>query len=179
MSDIVAADDSLAEVIETRSFRSLAWRRFRRNRLAIFGLVVVILLVALAIIGPFLVQDPYTQERLLSKTGPDSRHWFGTDQLGRDEFARVVYGMRLSLMVGFAVAALQFFIGVTLGAMAGWVGRWVDVIVTRVIDIMLGIPYLVLAFAFIAVIGRGIGAVILTLAPVSYTHLTLPTNREV
>ena len=164
MSDIVAADDSLAEVIQTRSFRSLAWRRFRRNRLAIFGLVIVVVLVALAMIGPFLVQDPYVQERLLSKTGPDSHHWFGTDQLGRDEFARVVYGMRLSLMVGFAVAALQFFIGVTLGAMAGWVGRWVDVIVTRVIDIMLGIPYLVLAFAFIAVIGRGIGAVILTLA---------------
>ena len=164
MSDIVAADDSLAEVIQTRSFRSLAWRRFRHNRLAIFGLVIVVVLVALAMIGPFLVQDPYVQERLLSKTGPDSHHWFGTDQLGRDEFARVVYGMRLSLMVGFAVAALQFFIGVTLGAMAGWVGRWVDVIVTRVIDIMLGIPYLVLAFAFIAVIGRGIGAVILTLA---------------
>jgi peptide/nickel transport system permease protein len=122
----------------------------------------------MALIGPFFVQDPYKQERLLSRTGPDSHHWFGTDQLGRDEFARVVYGMRLSLLVGFAVAGLQFFIGVTLGATAGWVGRWVDVIITRFIDIMLGIPYLVLAFAFIAVIGRGIGAVILTLAMSSW-----------
>jgi peptide/nickel transport system permease protein len=154
----------LTEIVHTRSFRSLAWRRFRRNRLAIFGLVIVVALVALALIGPFFVQSPYKQERLLSKTGPDSHHWFGTDQLGRDEFARVVYGMRLSLMVGFAVGALQFFIGVTLGATAGWVGRWVDVIITRFIDIMLGIPYLVLAFTFIAVIGRGIGAVIVTLA---------------
>ncbi|MEO5838785.1 MAG: ABC transporter permease [Acidimicrobiales bacterium] len=168
MSDIAAADESLAEIVETRSFRALAWRRFRRNRLAMFGLAVVMILVALAMIGPFLVQDPYKQERLLSRTGPDSHHWFGTDQLGRDEFARVVYGMRLSLFVGFAVAALQFFIGVTLGATAGWVGRWIDVIITRFIDIMLGIPYLVLAFAFIAVIGRGVGAVILTLAMSSW-----------
>ena len=168
MSDIAAADESLAEIAETRSFRALAWRRFRRNRLAMFGLAVVIVLVGMAIIGPFLVQDPYKQERLLSRTGPDSHHWFGTDQLGRDEFARVVYGMRLSLFVGFAVAGLQFFIGVSLGATAGWVGRWIDVIITRFIDIMLGIPYLVLAFAFIAVIGRGIGAVILTLAMSSW-----------
>ena len=168
MSDIAAADESLAEIIETRSFRALAWRRFRRNRLAMFGLVIVIVLVALAMIGPFFVKDPYKQERLLSRTGPDSHHWFGTDQLGRDEFARVVYGMRLSLFVGFAVAALQFFIGVTLGATAGWIGRWIDVIITRFVDIMLGIPYLVLAFAFIAVIGRGIGAVILTLAMSSW-----------
>ena len=168
MSDIAAADESLAEIAQTRSFRALAWRRFRRNRLAMFGLAIVIVLLALAMIGPFLVQDPYKQERLLSRTGPDSHHWFGTDQLGRDEFARVVYGMRLSLLVGFAVAALQFFIGVTLGATAGWIGRWVDVIITRFIDIMLGIPYLVLAFAFIAVIGRGIGAVILTLAMSSW-----------
>jgi ABC-type dipeptide/oligopeptide/nickel transport system permease subunit len=168
VSDIAAADESLAEVAETRSFRALAWRRFRRNRLAMFGLAIVVILVLLGMIGPFFVQDPYKQERLLSRTGPDSHHWFGTDQLGRDEFARVVYGMRLSLLVGFAVAGLQFFIGVTLGATAGWVGRWIDVIITRFIDIMLGIPYLVLAFAFIAVIGRGIFAVILTLAMSSW-----------
>jgi ABC-type dipeptide/oligopeptide/nickel transport system permease subunit len=168
VSDIAAADESLAEIAETRSFRALAWRRFRRNRLAMFGLAIVIILVLLGMIGPFFVQDPYKQERLLSRTGPDSHHWFGTDQLGRDEFARVVYGMRLSLLVGFAVAGLQFFIGVTLGATAGWIGRWIDVIITRFIDIMLGIPYLVLAFAFIAVIGRGIFAVILTLAMSSW-----------
>ena len=170
MTDIApttgGADRSLAA--HTRSFRSLAWRRFRRNKLALVGLGIVVALVLLALIGPIFVQDPNAQERLTSKTGPDAKHWFGTDQLGRDEFSRVVYGMRLSLFVGFTVTALQVIIGVSLGAIAGWVGRWLDVIISRTIDIILGIPYLVLAFAFIAVVGRGIGAVILTLALTSW-----------
>ena len=170
MTDIApttgGADRSLAA--HTRSFPSLAWRRFRRNKLALVGLGIVVALVLLALIGPIFVQDPNAQERLTSKTGPDAKHWFGTDQLGRDEFSRVVYGMRLSLFVGFTVTALQVIIGVSLGAIAGWVGRWLDVIISRTIDIILGIPYLVLAFAFIAVVGRGIGAVILTLALTSW-----------
>lgn len=160
--------DGLNEVLPVRSFRQDAWRRFRRNRLAIFGLGLVLALVVVGLVGPFLVRDPLAQERLLSKSGPDSTHWFGTDQLGRDMFARVVYGIRLSLLIGFAVTALETLIGVSLGALAGWRGRLTDTFIMRTIDVFLGIPYLVLAFAFIAVIGRGIGAVVITLAVTSW-----------
>lgn len=160
--------DSLTEVMGTRSFRQDAWRRFRHNKLAMFGLVLVIFLTVVAIVGPFLVQDPLAQERLLFRSPPDAQHWFGTDQVGRDVLARVVYGIRLSLFIGFVVTFLETTIGVAVGALAGWRGRWTDATIMRVVDILLGIPYLILAFAFIAVIGRGVTAVIFTLAITSW-----------
>lgn len=170
MSDdtVLAIEDSLADVRPSRSFRQDAWRRFKKNKLAMFGLVLVVVLLLVGLVGPFLCQDPLAQEKYLSKTGPDAAHWFGTDNLGRDVFARVVHGIRLSLFIGFVVTLLETFIGVTLGAVAGWRGKWVDAVLMRVVDVLLGIPYLILAFAFIAVIGRGVGAVIFTLAITSW-----------
>jgi oligopeptide transport system permease protein len=160
--------DGLNEVLPVRSFRQDSWRRFKQNKLAMFGLGLVVFLTLVAIIGPFLVQDPLAQERLIFKSGPDSTHWFGTDQVGRDVFARVIYGIRLSLFIGLVVTLLETIIGVSLGALAGWRGRLTDSVIMRIIDILLGIPYLVLAFAFIAVIGKGTSAVIITLAITSW-----------
>jgi peptide/nickel transport system permease protein len=164
----LSAEDSLTEVIEARSFRQDGWRRFKKNKLAMFGLGLVIVLLLVAIVGPFLVQDPLHQERTVFRTGPSTEHLLGTDQVGRDVLARAVHGIRLSLFIGFAVSMLATVIGVSLGALAGWRGRFTDTFVMRVVDVLLGIPYLVLAFAFIAVIGRGVGAVILTLALTSW-----------
>ena len=160
--------DGLNEVLFVRSFRQDSWRRFSKNKLAIFGLVLVIFLLLVGLIGPFLVQDPLAQERLIFKSTPDAQHWFGTDNLGRDLFARVIYGIRLSLLIGCAVVVLETTIGIALGALAGWKGRHTDSIIMRIIDVFLGIPYLILAFAFIAAIGEGVGAVIITLAFTSW-----------
>jgi len=160
--------DGLNEVLPVRSFRQDAWRRFRRNKLALFGLALVVFLVLVGLIGPFLVQDPLVQERLIFKSNPDAAHWFGTDQVGRDVFARVIYGIRLSLFIGFIVTMLETVIGISLGALAGWRGRMTDAVIMRLVDIFLGIPYLVLAFAFIAVIGKGVSAMIITLAVTSW-----------
>ncbi len=162
-------DESLLELAApSRSFRSDAWRRFRSNRLALVGMALVLLLLIAGLIGPFLVQDPLIQDRLKFKTGPDSQHWFGTDQIGRDVFARIIYGIRLSLFVGFLVTLLESLVGVTLGALAGWFGKWVDSAIMRLVDVFLAIPYFVLAVAFIAVLGRGISAVIVTLVITSW-----------
>jgi peptide/nickel transport system permease protein len=163
------AEASLREVAApTRSFRQDAWRRFRSNRLAIVGMVLVVVLMFVGIVGPFLVQDPLAQERLLFKTGPDANHWFGTDQVGRDVFARVVYGVRLSLFIGFLVTMLESFVGITLGAVAGWSGKWADAVIMRIVDVLLAIPYFVLAVAFIQIVGRGVTAVIVTLVVTSW-----------
>ena len=130
----------------------------RKNKLAMFGLVLVIFLLLVGRHRPVPGPGPAAPRsaRSSDRSSPDATHWFGTDQVGRDVFARVVYGIRLSLFIGFTVTVLETFIGVSLGALAGLAGPARPTrFIMRVVDVLLGIPYLVLAFAFIAVIGRG------------------------
>ena len=87
---------------------------------------------------------------------PTNQHWFGTDRLGRDVLARIVYGIRLSLFIGIVVVIIETFIGILVGAVAGWRRGWVDSVLMRFVDILLGIPYLVLALAMVTIIGRGV-----------------------
>lgn len=155
-------DRSLADVGPSRSLMSDAWRRFKRNKLALFGLFLVAFLVVVAIFGPLFVQDPLDTSGI-SKEKPTNQHWMGTDRLGRDVMARIVYGIRLSLFIGLAATMACTIIGVAVGAVAGWFRGWSDTILMRFVDIILGIPYLVLALAMVAVLGKGIPAVIVTL----------------
>ncbi len=155
-------DRSLAEVGPSRSLLSDAWRRFRRNRLAMFGLVLVVFLIVVALIGPSLVQDPLDTGGI-SKEKPTNQHWMGTDSLGRDVMARVVHGIRLSLFIGLIATVAQTCLGMLVGSVAGWFRGWADTVLMRFVDIMLGIPYLVLALAMVAVMGKGVTAVIITL----------------
>lgn len=163
MTPILTLDASLLDVGPSRSLFQDAWRRFRRNKLAMFGLFLVIFLVIVAIFGPFLVQDPSKLAKV-SLEGPTNQHPFGLDDRGGDVLARVVHGIRLSIFIGFIATFLQTFIGILVGSLAGWYGRWVDTISMRIVDIMLGIPYIILAYAFITVLGRGVVAVVFTLA---------------
>lgn len=167
-------DASLAEVGPSRSLASDAWRRFRRNRLAMFGLVLVVVLALVSLIGPFLVKDPLDTAGI-AKQSPSSEHWMGTDGLGRDVMARVVHGIRLSLFIGIVVTLIETFIGIFVGAVAGWRRGWVDSVLMRFVDVLLGIPYLVLALAMVTIIGKGVAAVILTLAATAW----LQTARNV
>jgi ABC-type dipeptide/oligopeptide/nickel transport system permease subunit len=165
---------SLGDVGPSRSLASDAWRRFRRNKLAMLGLAIVIMLVLLGTVGPLFVQDPAAQGYAL-KEQPTRQHWFGTDQLGQDVFARVVFGIRLSLFIGFMVTLVETFIGIVVGAVAGWFRGWIDTILMRIVDVLLGVPYLVLALAMVTAIGRGVTAVVVTLAVTAW----LQTARTV
>jgi peptide/nickel transport system permease protein len=156
-------DTTLHEVGPPRSLGKDAWRRFRRNKLAMIGLVLIVVLVVVALVGPFLVQDP-ASTRNAALEAPSSQHWFGTDNIGRDVLSRVVYGIRLSLFIGVMATLIETVIGLIVGSLAGWFGGWTDTVLMRFVDIALGIPYLILAFAVIAVIGHGVTAVIITLA---------------
>jgi ABC-type dipeptide/oligopeptide/nickel transport system permease subunit len=156
-------DTTLHEVGPPRSLGQDAWRRFRRNKFAMIGLVLIVVLVLVALVGPFLVQDPASTKGGALEA-PTSQHLFGTDNLGRDMLARVVYGIRLSLFIGLMATLIETIIGLVVGSVSGWFGGWTDTVLMRFVDVALGIPYLILALALIAVIGRGVGAVIIVLA---------------
>ena len=170
----VSLDASLADVAPQRSLGADAWRRFKRNKLAMFGLGLVIVLILLAIFGPFFVGSP-THTGTTNFDSPSSSHWFGTDDVGRDVLARIVYGIRLSLFIGFIATLAETVLGIVIGAVAGWFRGWIDTILMRFVDIMLGVPYLVLALVLVSVLHPGVSAVIITLAATAW----LQTARTV
>jgi peptide/nickel transport system permease protein len=125
-----------------------------KKRSAQIGGAVVALLLFCAIFGPLIVPyDPFdvqTENRLIP---PGAAHWFGTDDLGRDLFSRIVYGSRYAVMVGLIVSGIGFTGGFLLGMTAAYFGRWVDMLVMRLVDIMLGFPYILLSLAIVAILG--------------------------
>jgi len=164
-TDIVPAADP-AGVQPPRPLRVDVWRRFRRNRLAMVGLGMIVFLVLVAIFAPLIAPFEYDQRSPgVSKLPPDllGEHRLGTDVAGYDVFSRVVFGARVSLKIGFLATALALSIGLAVGASAGFFGGIIDTFITRIIDIFLGIPYIVLAIAVATVFGRSENAIILVL----------------
>ena len=144
------------------------WKRFLANPLAVAGLVVVALLVLVAMFAPLLAtHDPYAQDLVQRLKPPSGEHWFGTDQVGRDMYSRVIYGSRVTLYIVALVVAIVAPIGLAIGTISGYAGGKVDAVLMRVTDIFLAFPSLVLALAFVAALGPGlINAVI----AISLTH---------
>jgi peptide/nickel transport system permease protein len=133
------------------------------------GAAIVLLAVVAAIFGPLLAPfDPAAQELALRLEGPTAAHWFGLDELGRDIFARVLSGARISLMVGLVVVGVSASIGIALGSIAGYFGGRTDEAISRVIDILLAFPGLLLAIALVAVLGPSLVNVVLALAVIGW-----------
>jgi oligopeptide transport system permease protein len=135
-----------------------SWIRLKKNRGAVISLVILVLLFALAfVIGPLLSQySPYAQDLTLRYTSPSASFWFGTDEFGRDMWTRVWAGTRVSLYIAFLAALLDMFVGVTYGAISGYKGGRTDNIMQRVIEILVGIPSLVIAILAMVVFQPGI-----------------------
>jgi peptide/nickel transport system permease protein len=120
------------------------WRRLRQNKLAILGTAIVLTLVLTAIFAPLIAPyDPALQNLPLSLRPPSLKHWFGTDVLGRDYFSRVVYGSRISISIGVVATSISLAIGLTLGAAAGYFGKAVDAVISRVADVFFAFPFIV------------------------------------
>lgn len=152
--------------------RKDVWRRFRRNKMAMAGLVFIIVVALAAIFAPLIAPFSITERAIGEYRSPPSRaHWFGTDTIGRDVFSRVIYGARVSLKIGLAAASISLVIGVLLGAVAGFFGGVVDTIITRITDVFLSIPYIVLAIAIASVLGRSENTVILVLGLTGWLSL--------
>jgi peptide/nickel transport system permease protein len=133
------------------------------------GAAIVLVAVLAAVAGPWLVPfDPAAQQLALRLDGPSGAHWFGLDELGRDIFARVLSGARISLLVGLVVVGVSATIGVAMGSIAGYCGGRVDETISRLIDILLAFPGLLLAIAMVAVLGPSLTNVVIALSLIGW-----------
>jgi ABC-type dipeptide/oligopeptide/nickel transport system permease subunit len=158
---------------EVTSLKGEAWRRLRKNKLAIAGIVIIAIVVLCAIFADVIATQPYLRyfSPQEARQGPSFRHWFGTDPLGRDMFSRVVHGTRFSLIVGFSVVATVLLVGLTVGGVAGYFGGAIDSILSRVVDIFLAFPFLVGAIILVTALGGGKVAVVAAIASLGWVTI--------
>jgi peptide/nickel transport system permease protein len=141
---------------------------FYKNRLALLGLGIVIFFIILAFIAPFIAPYSYKEQVLANRMlAPSSKHWFGTDDFGRDIFSRILYGARISLWVGFFSVLGSVVIGTLLGIIAGYYGRWIDAIISRIFDIMLAFPSILLAIAVVSILGPSLQNALIAIAVIN------------
>lgn len=133
-----------------------AWHRLRKNHLAVFGSLVVILLAVLCLVGPFFAPSYQEQNLDLGAVGPNAHHWLGTDTLGRDLFSRILYGGRVSLTVGLVATFVALTIGVTYGAIAGYFGGKLDTVMMRIVDILYALPFTIFVILLMVFFGRNL-----------------------
>src|SRR5581483_7129607 len=139
--DLPSADLAAGQLEQGHSLWSDAWHRLRKNKPAVFGGVVLIALALLCFLGPLFSQSYEIQNLDLGAAPPSAQHWLGTDTLGRDLFARILFGGRISLLVGLVASVVALIIGVTYGAVAGYLGGKVDTVMMRIVDIMYALPF--------------------------------------
>ncbi|WP_291426088.1 ABC transporter permease [Deinococcus sp.] len=147
---------------------SVTWRRFRRNSGAMLGLVLLIVLLVSALLGPLFLGSATSQELAIRLAPPSTAHLLGTDQLGRDVLARVLQGGRISLGLGVGVMLSSLLVGSLVGLLAGLRGGWWDEAIMRVTDIFLAFPSLILAMAISAALGPNLRNVMIAVALVSW-----------
>jgi len=149
-----------------------AWRRLVRNPTAILGGFIVVVFVTVAVFAPLIApDDPKAANLSLLRNGqpvgPTHGHWFGVDLLGRDEFSRIVYGARFSLLIGLVAVSIGLSIGLVLGSLAGYLGGLLDTVIMRAMDVMLAIPGLLFAIGIVAMLGPGLGQIMIAVGVVN------------
>lgn len=147
----------------------LAGARFLRHRLAVIGLLLFVVILLLVLIGPLICRFPPDQIDLLARSqAPNSVHWLGTDQTGRDIFARTLSAGRISLLVGVLSTLISVVVGTALGALAGYFGGWVDNLIMRFVDIVMTFPSIIVLLTLAAIVGPGIDKTILIIGLLSW-----------
>ena len=172
----MAVSETLALDLGEESPGARAWRRLIKRKGAVIGLTIIAVFVLLAIFAPLLApHDPIQQSWTTIRKPPSLQHWFGTDESGRDLFSRVIFGARASLLAGVVSILIALGLGVPLGLLAGYGGRWTDALISRITDAMLACPFLILAIALAAFLGPSLQnamiAIGLTVAPI-FVRLT-------
>ncbi len=180
------SDPGMAEaeaiVRPSQSFWQDVWRRLKANKLAMAGLFSLVVLIVMAVIGPYI--SPHSggvgaQQLTKQNLPPSSEYWFGTDDLGRDVFTRTWYGARISLFVGFMAALIDFFIGVIYGGIAGYKGGKTDSVMMRIVEVLYGLPYLLVVILLMVVMGPGMGTIILALSVTGWVGMARMVRGQV
>jgi oligopeptide transport system permease protein len=155
LGETIAAEQALEEAERGTSLWGDAWHRLGKNKMAVMSALILILIALAAFIGPlFLAQSYETQNLQLGAVPPGARHWLGTDTLGRDLFVRILYGGRVSMSVGFCATAVALVIGVLYGAISGFLGGKIDLLMMRVVDIIFALPFTVFVILLMVFFGR-------------------------
>ena len=164
-----------------RSLWSDAWRRLRRNRMAVAGAVFLVVVGALATLAPWIpgLADPTLQDLKLGVTSPSLSHAFGTDELGRDLLSRVIHGGRISLLVGLVGTFVSLLIGVTWGAIAGYVGGRTDDLMMRVVDVLYALPYIFLVILLLVFFSKSLLMLFIALGLVQWLTMARIVRGQV
>lgn len=176
------AQENLAEhqIVETSSFSKDVFNKLKKNKVAMFSLAFVILLIIVALFAPLIA--PYGeayQDTANILAGPSAQHLLGTDEFGRDILSRIIYGTRVSISVGVIAEAIAVTIGVFLGAVAGYYGGWMDSIISRLIEIFGSFPKLLFAIVIMSVLGPGVINVFIAIGLVGWTSIARMIRSEV
>lgn len=170
----------LDESLPPASYWKESWTRLKRQRLALFGLITLTVLIIMAIIGPLLTPFTYHATHLpLKNQPPNATFWFGTDELGRDLFTRCWWGARISLFVGFTASLVDLVIGVFYGSIAGFRGGKVEEWMMRIADILYSIPYLLVVILLMVIIGPGVGTIIIALTFTGWINMARIVRSQI
>ncbi len=181
---ILASEAALAAPEEAQGQLAVFWKRFRRHKLAVVSAVILTIIFLIAIFAPIIAPyDPNLQDRELARFGepapPSLSHPFGSDHLGRDLMSRVMYGSRISLVVGFVATGAALIFGAVIGAIAGYSGRWVDMLIMRASDIMLAFPPLLFLMALLSSVTRpGIFHIAMAMAIIGWMNVARLVRGE-
>ncbi len=157
-----------------------AWIKLRKNRLALLGLGLLIFLCVVSLLTPWIAPYGYEQQNLLlGATPPSAQHWLGTDIFGRDMLTRIMWGGRVSLMVGFIATAVALAIGVIYGAVAGYVGGRVDTVMMRLVDILYALPFMIFIILLMVVFGRNLLLLFLAIGAVEWLTMARIVRGQV
>ncbi len=156
-----------------KSFGRLAWERFRHHKLALIGAIGLVVIIALFFIGPHLSEYTFDQRNVRDRLqGPSMDHWFGTDEIGRDLFVRTAQGGQYSIRIGLLVAVFSTMIGTLMGAVAGYFGGWLDILISQVINLVLIVPALIILSVFALNFGRDANRLSFVLALLLWTRIS-------
>ena len=158
-----------AEELKTSNIYRDAWRRLKKNKLAMLSLAVIVLFILVAVFAPLIAPyDPYEQDLLNKLAKPSAEHLMGTDKLGRDIFSRIIYGSRVSLSVGLICELIAVPIGVFLGSLAGYYGGKVDAVISRIMEILGSLPFIIFAICVMFILGNGIMNIFIALGVIGW-----------
>ncbi|MFA1822459.1 ABC transporter permease [Virgibacillus oceani] len=175
-------DTEAAEAVSrpSLSYWQDAWKRLVKNKMAMLGLIFLVLLIFMAIFGPmFSAHDVNHQVLSNQYQAPSAEHWFGTDNLGRDVFTRTWYGARISLFVGFMAALIDVSIGIIYGGVAGYKGGRTDGTMMRIIEILYGLPYLLVVILLLVVLGPSLMTIIIALTVTGWVGMARIVRGQV